>query len=392
MKIALVHDHLCQEGGAERVLKVFQEIWPEAPTYTLVYDVERLGPQFAGRTIIPSYLQRLPGARKHPQWYLPLMPTATESYDLRTYDVVLSSCSAFAKGVITRSHTMHICYCHTPTRYLWSDTHQYVEDLPYPRFVKSRIRRLLTKLRTWDQVAALRVDRYVANSRNVAERIAKYYRRESDVVYPPVDLRHFAAVQRPLGDYFLTGGRLVPYKRFDLVVSAFNRLGIPLKVFGEGPTLAALRRLAKPNVEFLGKIETSALAEVYAGCRAFIQPQIEDFGITAIEAMATGRPVIAFAAGGAVETVTPGVNGVLFDDQSWECLADTVIRFRPESFSSDVIRQGVGQFGVEPFKEKMRSIVQQAWQTFQAQRWSVHQATDAVREGRAVFSIPPAKT
>src|SRR3989344_953905 len=196
MKIALIHDHLTQEGGAERVLKVFQEIWPEAPTFTLVYDADRVGHLFTGHRIVTSFLQRFPGARRHPQWYLPLMPTATESYDLRKYDVVLSSCSAFAKGVITRSNTVHICYCHTPTRYLWSDTHQYVEDLPYPRFVKWKIRRLMTGLRTWDQVAAQRVDRYVANSRNVAERIAKYYRRESEVVYPPVEIEQFAAAKR----------------------------------------------------------------------------------------------------------------------------------------------------------------------------------------------------
>lgn len=386
MKIALIHDHLTQEGGAERVLKVFQEIWPAAPTYTLVYDAGRIGHLFAGHRIVTSFLQRLPGARRHPQWYLPLMPTATESYDLRPYDVVLSSCSAFAKGVITRSNTVHVCYCHTPTRYLWSDTHQYVEDLPYPRFVKRKIRRLLTGLRTWDQLAAQRVDRYVANSRNVAERIAKYYRRESDIVYPPVEIEQFASAKGGRGNYYLTGGRLVPYKRFDLVVAAFNRLNIPLKVFGEGPALPRLRKMAKSNVEFLGKVDGKTLADRYASALAFIQPQVEDFGITAIEAMATGRPVIAYAAGGAVETVLPGQTGAFFDEQSWESLADAVIRFQPEDYQASRIRQHASQFGVFAFRTKICQIVEQAWQTVQEKRWPVHQAADAIREGRAVPS------
>jgi len=392
MKIALIHDHLTQEGGAERVLKVFQEIWPEAPTFTLVYDADRVGHLFTGHRIVTSFLQRFPGARRHPQWYLPLMPTATESYDLRKYDVVLSSCSAFAKGVITRSNTVHICYCHTPTRYLWSDTHQYVEDLPYPRFVKWKIRRLMTGLRTWDQVAAQRVDRYVANSRNVAERIAKYYRRESEVVYPPVEIEQFAAAKRGDGNYYLTGGRLVPYKRFDLVITAFNRLNIPLKVFGEGPSLPRLRAMAKSNIEFLGKVDGKALADSYAFALAFIQPQVEDFGITAIEAMAAGRPVIAYAAGGAVETVLPGKTGAFFDEQSWESLADAVIRFRPKDYKENLIREHASQFGAVPFRTKIRNIVEQAWLTVQEKRWPVHQATDAIREGRAVLSSGSSKS
>lgn len=385
MKIALVHDHLTQEGGAERVLKIFQAMWPDAPTYTLVYDAERLGSLFAGHPIYTSFLQRFPGARRHPQWYLPLMPTATESYDLRPYDVVLSSSSALAKGVITRSNTVHLCYCHTPTRYLWSDTQQYVADLPYPQLMKWFIRRMLTRLRVWDQLAANRVDRFVANSRNVSERIAKYYRREAVVVYPPVETSQFTAVRTP-ERYFLTGGRLVPYKRFDLVVSAFNRLGMPLKVFGEGPERAKLQALAKPHIEFLGKIPTAALAEAYARCQAFIQPQVEDFGITAVEAMAAGRPVIAYGAGGAMETVVPGLTGVFFEDQKWESLADAVVRFQSERFAPDKIRQHARQFSVEAFTHTMRAMVESEWQKLQARRWPAHQVSDAIRDGRAVFT------
>ncbi len=389
MQVAFVHDHLTQEGGAERVLQAFQAIWPEAPTYTLVFDPERLGSLVAGHRIVPSFLQRFPGARRHPQWYLPLMPTATESYDLRPYDVVLSSCSALAKGVITRSNTVHLCYCHTPTRYLWSDTHQYVADLPYPRFMKWAIRRMLTRLRAWDQQAAQRVDRFIANSRNVSERIAKYYRRDSVVVYPPVDVARFT-VTRPAGRFFLTGGRLVPYKRFDLVVQAFNRLGIPLQVFGEGPESPKLRALAKPNVRLLGKISPEALAECYARCRAFIQPQVEDFGITAVEAMAAGRPVIAYGAGGAMETVVPGLTGALFEEQTWESLADAVVRFQPEAYEPEKIRRSARQFSAATFSAKIRALVEGEWQQLQARRWPAHRVSDAIREHRAVFTQTPA--
>ena len=385
MKLALVHDHLTQEGGAERVLQVFQQIWPQAPTYTLVYNEERLRHLFAGHRIIPSFLQHFPWARRHPQWYLPLMPTATESYDLRAYDVVLSSCSALAKGVITRSNTVHVCYCHTPTRYLWSDTHQYVNDLPYPRFVKWEIRRILTRLRLWDQLAANRVDVFIANSRNVAERIAKYYRRESEVVYPPVEVDRFHMAAQP-DRYFLTGGRLVPYKRFDLVVSAFNRLGMPLQVFGDGPESEKLRAMAKPNVTFLGRLPHEELADRYARCLAFIQPQVEDFGITAIEAMAAGRPVIAFAAGGSMETVIAGRTGMLFDEQSWESLADAVMRFEPARYSSAVIRKHAEQFSAAHFRDRIKAVIEREAQRLLERRSHVHQVSDALREGRAVIA------
>src|SRR3989344_7180502 len=217
MKIALIHDHVTQHGGAEEVLKIFQEIWPAAPTFTLFFNKERLGEYFKDKDIRTSFLQNWPGALKHYQWFLPLMPVATESYDLMDYDVVLSSCSAMAKGVITRSNTLHVCYCHTPTRYLWSDTHRYVEELRYNRLVKKIVPLSLHRLRTWDQLAAQRVDLFVANSKNIAHRIKKYYRRDSIIIHPPVATDQFKIADK-IDKYFLTGGRLVAYKRFDLTI------------------------------------------------------------------------------------------------------------------------------------------------------------------------------
>jgi len=300
MKIALIHDHLTQHGGAEEVLKIFQEIWPAAPTFTLFFNKERLGEYFKDKDIRTSFLQNWPGALKHYQWFLPLMPVATESYDLMDYDVVLSSCSAMAKGVVTRSNTLHFCYCHTPTRYLWSDTHRYVEELKYNRLIKKIVPYFLSRLRTWDQLAAQRVDIFIANSKNVADRIQKYYRRNSVIIHPPVQTDKFQ-ISNNIDKYFLTGGRLVAYKRFDIAIKAFNRLGIPLKIFGEGPEEKNLKKLAKPNIEFSGRINQKELSQLYSQAIAFIHPQIEDFGITAIESMAAGRPVIAYAAGGMVK-------------------------------------------------------------------------------------------
>src|SRR3989338_1939158 len=292
MKIALVHDYLVQDGGAEKVLEVMQEIWPQAPTYTLFFDPKKL-PTFSGRDIRTSFLQKLPLALKKYQWYITLMPTATEQYNLSEFDVVVSSTSAFSKGVITKPGAVHICYCHTPTRYLWSDTHSYLEELRVPRIIKSFLPIVLSRLRTWDQQAAWRVDHFVANSQTVRQRIQKYYHKDAHVIFPPVDTHKFHLSPRPK-NYFLTGGRLVAYKRFDLVVDACNKTGIPLKIFGTGPVESQLKKYAKSNIEFLGKVSDDTLRILYADAKAFIHPHEEDFGITPVESMAAGRPVIAY--------------------------------------------------------------------------------------------------
>ncbi|MCH8049394.1 glycosyltransferase [Patescibacteria group bacterium] len=361
MKIALVHDHLTQSGGAERVLEALQAIWPQAPTFTLLYDERAMSNAFGHRDIRTSFLQKMPFSLKKPRWYLPLMPTATERYDLSGFDVIISSSSAFSKGIIPPSDALHLCYCHTPTRYLWSDTHSYVDELRVPRIVKRFLPPLLTHLRAWDRLAADRVDFFIANSQTVKRRIAKYYRRESDMIHPPVDVDQFSISERPK-DYYLIGGRLVSYKRYDIVIDAFNKLGLPLKVFGTGPIEIDLRRQAADNIKFLGRVSNEERSRLFADAIAFLHPQEEDFGITPVESMAAGRPVIAYRKGGALETVEDGVTGLLFDEQSWEEIADTILHFRPEAFDPRAIRKHTEQFSLQAFHENMHDYVMGRWE------------------------------
>ncbi len=358
MNVALVHDHLVQDGGAERVLLALQELFPSAPTYTLFHDRERANPAFLRKDIRTSFLQKIPFGVKHYQWFLPLMPSAVERLNLAPYDVVISSSSGFAKGVLTRPDALHLCYCHTPTRYLWSDTHSYLADLRRGRLIKAGVQALLPNLRLWDRLAADRVDKFIANSKTVAGRIKKYYRRDSHVIHPPVDTHRFSVSGKP-GNYFLIGGRVAHYKRFDVAVETFSRLGIPLKVYGEGPALDMVRKLAKRNVEFLGRVTEEEKTALYRDCIAFLNPQEEDFGITVIEAMASGRPVIAYAAGGATETVVPGVTGEFIDEQSWESLGDVILKFKPEQYDPQKIRAHAEQFSVNRFKERIQSFVEE---------------------------------
>jgi len=357
MKIALVHDMLVQEGGQERVLRALQELFPEAPTFVLIYDEKKKERFYKERDIRATFLQRMPSIEKRFPWYLPLMSTAIESHDLSDFDVVLSSSSSFAKGVIAKPGTKHVCYCHTPTRYLWSDTKGYVEDLHYPDFIKKVLPFYLSHLRSWDWAAAQRVDYFLANSRTVKDRIKRYYAKDSDVIYPPVDTHKFYTSQE-IGDYYLIGGRLVPYKRYDLAIQAFNKLDMPLKVFGVGPEMERLKRMAKSNIDFLGEVTETKKAELYAKCLAFIHPQEEDFGITAVEAMASGRPVVAYKAGGALETIKPGVTGEFFEDQEWEDLANTIIHFQPDKYNSEEIKEHSQQFNKQNFQNKIKSFVE----------------------------------
>jgi glycosyltransferase involved in cell wall biosynthesis len=356
LKIALVHDHLAQDGGAEKVLRVLKEMFPNAPIFTLIVDKNHTNNFFIDKEIKTSFLQKFPLGVSRYQWWLALMPMATEGHNLMDYDVVISSASAFSKGVITGPDSVHICYCHTPTRFLWTDTYSYVEGLKINPVIKAMLPFTLRKLRQWDRLAADRVDSFIANSKTVKKRIKKYYSKDSSVIYPPVDTSNFYISKSPK-KYYLAGGRLVPYKKIDLAVKAFSRLGVPLKVFGVGPEMKYLKKIAKSNIEFLGKISDEEKANLYANCIAYLNPQEEDFGITAIEAMASGRPVIAYGAGGAVETIIEGKTGEFFDKQWWEELADKIIRFNEKEFDPYFIKNHADDFSVEKFKKKIEEKI-----------------------------------
>lgn len=355
MKIALVHDHLMQLGGAERVLKAFAEMYPDAPIYTLMYDNVAANRVVERKRLRPSYLQKIPFKRWLYRASLPLMPKAMESLDLTGYDVVLSSASSFAKGVKVRPDAIHICYCHTPPRYLWRDTDNYVATLRYPSLIKSVIYSLLPNLRKWDYEVAQSITQYIANSQEVSDRIQKFYDRKSVVVYPPVTLN--VKPRRDVQTYYLTGGRLVQYKRFDTAVDAFTRLKIPLVVFGDGPDLGRLQKRAGQNIKFVGRVSDDEIASLYAGAIAFIHPQYEDFGITAIEAMASGCPVIAYNRGGAAESVIDGETGVLYDEQSWEAIGDAVIRFDPRRYATSQVEARGKSFSLGRFQQQIDKLV-----------------------------------
>lgn len=365
MKVALIHDHLAQDGGAEKVLKVFSDMFPEAPIYTLLYEKKQVDKYFKDRHIETSIIQKLPGGIKHYQWYLTFMPLAVEFFDLSSYDLVISDASAFAKGVITKPDCLHICYCHTPTRYLWSDTHQYINDLKYNKWFKKIISMVLNRIRIWDRLAADRVDVFIANSKTVKGRIAKYYRRDSTVIYPPVETEKYSvrdlSTQKQEEKYFLAGCRLAPYKRIDLVVEAFKNLGddYKLKVFGDGVDLKRLQTIAgdAKNIEFLGRVSEDDKVKLFEEAQAFINPQEEDFGITVVESMAAGRPVIAYRRGGATETVIEGKTGIFFDEQTAESLMAAVKGFANINFNPTEIRAHAEQFSVANFKRQITDFI-----------------------------------
>lgn len=352
MRIALVHDALNQIGGAEYVLRSFHALFPHAPIFSLVDDGHVSQLFFKKAEIQTSFLQRTPGGIRFFKWFLPAHPMAVEQFDLSGYDVVISDSSVFAKGVITRPETIHICYCHTPTRFLWHDAHNYTEDLHQGRIVKKLLMSVLTRLRIWDQLAAQRVDKFIANSAETAKRINKYYHRDAAVIYPPVRWNDFYIAKEPR-DYYLIVGRLRPYKKIDLAIRAFNQLGLPLVIVGSGEEYKRLRRLAKPNIAFLQNISDEQKAWLFAHCQAFIHPQEEDFGIAAVEAMASGRPVLAFNRGGALETVVPGVTGAFFAEQSADAIIDAVRVFEPRDYDPKTIREHAKKFDIARFEKEI---------------------------------------
>ncbi|NTW13598.1 MAG: glycosyltransferase family 4 protein [Candidatus Moranbacteria bacterium] len=356
MKIALVHDYLVQYGGAEGVLQAFREVYPEAPIYTLIHDRESVHGLFDDARIHTSFLQRIPGVRRAHRIFPLLMPGAIEEFDLSGYDVVLSDSASFAKGVLTGPDTLHISYIHTPMRYAWDDCQKYTEDFGFPRMIRRIVPFFMNPLRLWDRASADRPDLILANSGFVARRIRKYYGREARVIPPPVDTRRFH-VSDTRGDYFLMVGRLIAYKRFDIAVEAFTRLGIPLKIAGRGPELKRLKKMAGPNIEFLGRVPDGELSRHYAECRAFIFPQEEDFGIVAMEALASGRPVIAYRGGDIEERIEEGVSGMFFDEQTPEAVMEAVSRFDDSGFDPERIREKAIPFDKEVFMTTIREYV-----------------------------------
>jgi glycosyltransferase involved in cell wall biosynthesis len=288
-----------------------------------------------------------------------LMPLGVEKFDLSKYDLVVSDSASFAKGVIVRPKTRHICYCHTPTRYVWDDSHKYVREFSYPGFIKNLAPPLLSYLRLWDEAASARPDFYIANSFFVAQRIKKYYNRPAEVIYPPVKTNYFF-ISKKIDDYFLLVSRFLPYKKIDLAIEAFNRLGWPLKIIGDGPEGKQLKKIAKANIEFVGQVPEKKLKDYYVRCQALIFPQEEDFGIVAVEAMAAGRPVIAYEAGGALEIIKDGETGMFFKEQTADCLIAILKKFRTENFSPETIREEALRFDKEVFKSKIKAFVGQA--------------------------------
>ena len=356
MRVAIIHDYLNQYGGAERVLEALHDLYPQAPVYTSIYDADAMPAAYRGWDIRTSWMQQLPGWRRHFRKYFLLYPSAFESFDLSQYDLVLSSSSAYAKGVIPAPHALHICYCHTPMRFAWR-TDDYVSREGFGQLQRTVLPVALSYVRLWDVSTAPRVDCFIANSRAVEARIKRYYGRDALVIPPPVDLAPFCP--RPPGEFYLAGGRLIPYKRLDLAVRAFTALKLPLKIFGDGRDRAELQRLAGPNVEFLGQVSEQQRHELFAECRAFVFPGEEDFGITPLEAMAAGRPVIAYGAGGALDTVIEGVTGRFFAEQSAGALAAAVAASRGDTYDPMVIRQHAEAFGRELFIERIRAVVDQ---------------------------------
>lgn len=355
MKLTLVHDFLNQDGGAEHVLRVLQELYPEAPTFALLHDAKRVQ-GFDTKKIRESFLAQIPFSTRAHQWLLPLIPAAVEQHALPASDIVLSNSSAFCHGVIPPLGSTHICYCHTPPRFLWSDCQSYVEEVRAPALFKKLLPPLLAALRLWDYTAAQKVHAYIANSKNVQRRIHHYYGRESVVIHPPVDTKKFH-VGTSSEKYFLTGGRLVSYKHFEIAVDACTRTRLPLIIFGTGPAEAALKARAGSSVRFVGRVSDTERARLYAGARAFLHPQEEDFGITAVESMASGRPVIAYAKGGALETVDPNCSGEFFEEQSWEELADHLIRFGDHHFDPLRIRAHAETFDRSVFQKKIQELL-----------------------------------
>lgn len=358
MKLAITHEWLVHPGGSEKVVEAFHEIFPDAPIYTLVYNEKSMPPQFKQMDIRTTFLQKFEAARKNYQPFLPFMPLAFKQLDLSGYDVVLSSSHACAKNLTLPPRTLHICYCYTPMRYIWDFYDIYRNRLKMPqKFLFTLAARYL---RAEDIKSSKRVHHFIAISHYIAKRIKRTYNRESDVIYPPVNTEFYVPSKNAAnmrGEYYLIVSRLVPYKKMHLAVEAFNELGMPLRVIGDGQDLDCLKSIAKTNIIFSGRVSDEEVRKAYQECAALIFPQEEDFGITAVEVQACGKPVIAYAAGGAVETIGDGKTGAFFTPQTKEALIQAVKSFENAHFSADAIRQNSESFSKERFKREIQEYI-----------------------------------
>ncbi|MGD9497179.1 MAG: glycosyltransferase [Armatimonadota bacterium] len=362
MKLAIVHDYLVQGiRGAERVVDVLHEMWPEAPVYTLLYDPERMEERLREWDIRTSLLQDIPGALSLYKALYFLMPVAIDHLDLSEHDLIVSSSCGWSKSAPQREGALHVSYVHSPARFLWFWAREYIDTLRVGPLAKALVRISVPPLREWDRRTAMRPQHLVCNSETTRRRIREAWGRDATVIHPPVNTEQFQPGGDP-EDYYLVVCTLNPYKRVDVAVQAFNRLGLPLVVIGDGPDLEVLERSAAQNVTFLGKVPDDEIAGWYARCRAFVMPQEEDFGIAPLEAQACGRPVIAYRGGGALETVIEGTTGVFFDAQTPESLIEAVARFDAAQFSPEACRNNALSFGVDRFKQQFGDYVQARWQ------------------------------
>src|SRR5690242_4092765 len=356
-RVALVHDFLLDLRGAERVFAAICDLWPEADVFTAVYDEAGTEGRFADRHVHTSFLQRLRPTARTFRPLLPLYPHAVESFDLRGYDTVISSSSAWAHGVLVDPGAVHVCYCHNPFRYAWSEREATLAARS--PFTRAPLRVLLNRWRQWDWIAAQRVDRYIANSEMTAARVRRYLGRESTVLHPPVELGRFRPSEE-IGTHYLVLAELMAHKRIDVAIKAFNTLGRPLVVVGDGPEARRLRRLAGPDIQFTGRATDEQVAELLRTARALVVTAAEEFGIAAVEALASGRPVIALGAGGVLESVVEGRTGVLYRESTPEALADAVEAFDPTTVDPADCVDAAGHFGTERFQAALRGIVAEA--------------------------------
>ncbi len=357
-RVAVVHDWLTIPGGSEQVVLQLLEMFPQAELFTSVYDPTPWPAQITERPVHASYLNRIPGAVRHYPKLLPLMNGAFRRFDLSRFDLVLSSSHACAKNVRTPLGALHVCYCHTPMRYAWEEG--FLDGEPVGRLTRLALPPLLGRLRRQDLAGAAGPDVFVANSRHVAQRIARYYGRNAEVVHPPIDVEHFLGLERDPQDFYLVFGRVVPYKRVDLAVAACARLGRRLKVAGDGRAMAAVRAQAGAEVELLGKVSADERDRLLSEARALLFPGEEDFGIVPVETQAAGTPVIAYGVGGAGESVLDGSTGVLFDAQSPEALAGAIERFETLALEPEQARENARRFGEERFRVELAAVIERA--------------------------------